>query len=148
MNKHENVLLVSAPNLRGEQFVRALLHRHIPFAAIVNNEQEYERLLGLGVETIIAVDTSDEGVWSAAPDIGIGRVYLFERSLNQICRYLLICRKWSNNPIYVITEQVRPKLMYRGLGANYVIYASGQDSNFLITDEMTDQEPMGEDDTK
>lgn len=136
MNNRENIVLVSAPNLRGEQFVKTLLHRHIPFAAIVNNDQEYERMISLGVETIIAINTTDDKVWST-PEFGIGRVYLFERSLNLVCRYLLICRKWTRAPIYVITEQVKPRLTYRGLGANYVIYASGQDSNFLITDEMT-----------
>ncbi|MDQ6421720.1 hypothetical protein RB620_20035 [Paenibacillus sp. LHD-117] len=135
MHNSQEIVLVSAPNLVGEQFVKSLQLKRVPYAAIVNNNQEYDRMRSLGVENIITVNTIDDDTW-VMPDIRIGRVYLFEKSMNLCCRYILICRKWTVKPIYVVTESIKPKLMYRGLGANYVLYTSGQDTSFLITDDM------------
>ena len=129
------VVLVSAPNVAGEQFMKLLIKREIPFVAIVNNTAEYERIAALGAENIIVVNTTKEGSW-LLPELDIGKVYLFEKSLNLCCRYVQICRSWTSKSIYVITGSSNPRHVYKGLGVDYVIHSNAQEFGFLITDEL------------
>ncbi|MCM3627888.1 hypothetical protein M3194_10990 [Paenibacillus glycanilyticus] len=128
-------ILVSAPNVQGEDFIKQLQRRHIPFAAIVNNKNEYERMLMLQVSTIIVINTMDEATWRI-PELPVGRIFLFERSLNLCCRYIQICRSWTSKSIYVITDSSNPRLIYKGMGANFVIYSGSAETSFLITNEL------------
>lgn len=48
MEKPQEFILVSAPNKAGEEFVRQLIHKRVPFAAIANNRVEQQRLQELG----------------------------------------------------------------------------------------------------
>ncbi|MBB6635275.1 hypothetical protein [Cohnella thailandensis] len=132
---HRDVVLLSAPTLAGEQFARLLRNRNIPFAAIVNNGTEFERLCAIGAEKLIRVDTSKREA-RIVPSIEVGKVYLFERSLNLSCRYLQICRDWTTKPIYVITESSQPRHIYKALGADYVIHSQSIDLSFLVTDDL------------
>jgi len=129
-----DVVLVSAPNAAGERFMKLLKLRSIPFAAIVNNEAECERMRTLGADRVIVVNTAKEQSW-IVPDIGIGKVYLFEKSLNQCCRYVQICRSWTSQPVYVITGSHNPRNVYKGLGVDYVIYSHALDYAFLVVDK-------------
>ncbi|WP_179233070.1 hypothetical protein [Paenibacillus rigui] len=47
----------------------------------------------LGVKKFYMVATTSEATW-IMPEYPIGKVFLFESSLNLTCRYLQICRKW------------------------------------------------------
>lgn len=132
---NRDVVLVSAPNVAGEQFMQLLRKREIPFAAIVNSTAEYERIAALGAEHIIVVNTTKEGSW-LLPEVNIGKVYLFEKSLNLCCRYVQICRSWTSKSIYVITGSHNPRHVYKGLGVDYVIHSNAQEFGFLITDEL------------
>jgi hypothetical protein len=132
---NRDVVLVSAPNVAGERFMKLLKQKNIPYAAIVNNTAEYERIRALGAEHIIVVNTTKEDSW-LIPEIGVGKVYLFEKSLNLCCRYVQICRSWTSKPIYVITGSQNPRNVYRGLGVDYVIHSGAQDYGFLITDDL------------
>lgn len=136
MENHDTVL-VSAPNRAGEGFIRQLKARQIPVAVIVNNKAEYQRMTQIGVTKIVKVDTAAEETW-ILPEVPVGQVYLFERSLNLVCRYLQICRSWTSKRIYVITGSQNPRLVYKGLGADYIIYSSRSDNDcsFLITDDL------------
>jgi hypothetical protein len=134
MSKPNDMLLVSAPNARGEAFIRMLCKKSVPFAAIVNNKSEYERMTELGVERIIAVNTSEEDTW-IMPDFRIGKVVLFERSVNLCCRYIQICRGWTTKLICVVTDSHKPRHVYKGLGADCVIHAGcGGDGSLLAED--------------
>lgn len=132
---NRDVVLVSAPNIAGERFMKLLKQKQIPFAAIVNNALEYERIAALGAEHIIVVNTSKEDSW-LIPEVGVGKVYLFEKSLNLCCRYVQICRSWTSKPVYVITGSFNPRNVYKGLGVDYVIHSHAQDYAFLITDDL------------
>ncbi|MFC5704282.1 hypothetical protein ACFPVX_23580 [Cohnella faecalis] len=134
MEKHEMVL-VSAPNIAGESFLKLLQRKSIPYAVIVNNKTEYERIAELGAPNIIVVNTTKENSW-VVPEASIGKVYLFEKSLNLCCRYIQICRSWTRKPIYVVTGSHNPRLVYKGLGADYVIHSEGPDFTFLIGDDI------------
>jgi len=132
---HRDVVLVSAPNAAGERFAKALKCRGIPFAVIVNNMAEYERVRGLGAARIIVVNTAKEGSW-VIPGIEVGRVFLFEKSLNLCCRYAQICRSWTSKPICVVTGSSNPRHVYKGLGVDYVIHSNARDFAFLITEDL------------
>jgi hypothetical protein len=132
---NREVVLISAPNIAGERFMKLLKQREIPFAAIVNNISEYERIAALGAEHIIVVNTTKEQSW-LIPEVDVGKVFLFEKSLNLCCRYVQICRSWTSKPIYVITESHNPRNVYKGLGVDYVIHSSAQNLAFLISDDL------------
>jgi hypothetical protein len=132
---NREVVLISAPNIAGERFMKLLKQREIPFAAIVNNISEYERIAALGAEHIIVVNTTKEESW-LIPEVGVGKVFLFEKSLNLCCRYVQICRSWTTKPIYVITESHNPRNVYKGLGVDYVVHSCAQNLAFLISDDL------------
>lgn len=132
---NRDVVLVSAPNVAGEQFMMLLKKEEIPFAAIVNNKSEYERIAALGAAHFIVVNTTKEDSW-IIPVVGIGKVFLFEKSLNLCCRYVQICRSWTSKPIYVITGSSNPRHVYKKLGVDYVIQSNAHEFGFLITDDL------------
>lgn len=132
MEKQQQWILVSAPNKAGEAFIRQLIGRQLPFAVIVNNKAEQERLTHMGVKKVHVIDTASEATWMM-PKNPIGKIFLFESSLNLTCRYLQICRKWTSEPIYVITHSSNPKLIYKALGANYVIHTTSHEISFLVS---------------
>jgi len=131
MKQQLDRILVTAPNKTGECFIRELIQKGLSFAAIANNGNEKRRLEELGVKTIVTVDTNDEGTW-IAPDFPVGQVYIFESSLNLSCRYIRILKTWTSEPIYVVIHSGHPRLIYKALGAGYVIYAKNEDVSFLI----------------
>ncbi|MEK3867399.1 hypothetical protein MHH60_28380 [Paenibacillus sp. FSL H7-0716] len=132
MVSHDNeFIVVSAPNKAGVQFIKTLKFKGVPFAAITNNETEKSRLEHLGVKNLITVDTTERERW-IIPELSIGKVFLFERSLPLCCKYIQICRSWTGKPIYVITESSNSRLIYKGLGANYVIHSNSDDVSFLL----------------
>lgn len=124
-------ILVSAPNKAGENFIRELQRRQLRLAALANSKAEHKRLAGLGVGNVVTIDTSGCESWTV-PQFAVSRVFLFEKSLNLSCRYIQICRTWTNGPIYLVTSNPSPRLVYRGLGAHHVIYTNGDDVGFLI----------------
>lgn len=132
---NRDVVLVSAPNAAGEQFMKLLKKKEIPFAAIVNNKSEYERIVALGAVHIIVVNTTKEDSW-IIPVVGIGKVFLFENSLNLCCRYVQICRSWTSKPIYVITGSPNPRHIYKKLGVDYIIHNSAHEFGFLLTEDL------------
>jgi hypothetical protein len=125
-------LLITAPNKAGEDFMKQVKLVGLPFIVLTNNRMERLKLEGLGVKQITQVDTSVRGT-SIVPDYPIGNVILFEESLLLCCRYIQICRRWTSKPIYVITQSVNPRLVYKGLGADYVIYSKNGDVKFLLS---------------
>ncbi|WP_046227445.1 hypothetical protein [Paenibacillus dauci] len=127
----EEYILVSPATRAGEQFVQLLKVKKIPFALIVNSYAEKVRFEGMGFEHVILLDTQRQELW-IMPELNIGKVYLFERSLPLCCRYIQICRSWTSQPVYVITEGSNSRMIYKGLGANYIIHTNGGSAAFLL----------------
>jgi ribonucleotide monophosphatase NagD (HAD superfamily) len=125
------LVLVSAPNRAGKQFINQLRQRNMPYYAIVNSPYEKKRLEGMGVHTIITVDTAAERTWNE-PGLPIRNVYLFEDSFNLTCRYIRLCKAWKADQIYVITRKDFIKQTYRALGADQVISSSNKEVSFLL----------------
>ncbi|RED52964.1 hypothetical protein [Cohnella lupini] len=131
MNPIDELILVSPATKAGESFIHALKVRGMPFATLTNNENGKKRLVKLGVEHVLRVDTRGNKP-NVVPELPIGKVYLFEDSLTLCCRYIQICRQWTGKPIFVITRGDNSKQIYKGLGADYVIHSNGSDLSFLI----------------
>ncbi|MNI59562.1 hypothetical protein D3C73_1147310 [compost metagenome] len=121
MDDREEHVLIGAPTKAGEHFIQLLKIRGCRIAGLANNPAEKKRLQELGVEVIFEVDTRHLNTW-LRPPFPVGRIYLFESSVALCCRYVQMCRTWTTKPISVITTSMRPRLVYKGLGADYVIY--------------------------
>lgn len=126
----EDCILIAAPNQAGLNFVRLLLSKRRNVAVLVNNKTEEKRARKLGTVQVIRVKTEDEKTWRI-PEFRIGRVFIFETTLTLTCRYLQLCRQWTSSPIIVITPERHPRMIYKGLGATYVIHSGSCEVGFL-----------------
>ncbi|AIQ72269.1 MULTISPECIES: hypothetical protein [Paenibacillus] len=131
MTDQNEYVLVCAPTKAGEHFIKLLKFRGIKMAGLTNNLAEKALLEELGIEQVILVDTRHQSTWFR-PSFPVGRVYLFESSFPLCCRYIQMCRTWTTQPIFVITSSINPRLVYKRLGASYVIYSHSGDADFLI----------------
>lgn len=130
MADQEEYVLINAPTKAGEHFIGMLKFRGCKIAGIANNPAEKRRLEELGIEVILVVDTHRQNTWFR-PSFTVGRVILFESSVTLCCRYVQMCRTWTKQPIFVITTSMNPRLVYKGLGADDVIYSHSGNVGFL-----------------
>lgn len=137
MANSEEYVLINAPTKAGEHFIKILKFRGYKIAGIANNAAEKRRLEELGIEVNLVVDTHHQNTWFR-PSFPVGRVFLFESSVTLCCRYIQMCRTWTTKPIYVITTSMNPRLVYKGLGADSVIYSHSGNVSFLA-DVSTNQ---------
>lgn len=132
MDSTKNTILVSAPTKAGKRFVQLLKLKGLPFAVIANSKEEQKKLAKITIEPVLLVNTAAQETWHK-PDFPVGAVYLFQNSLPLVCRYLQIVRSWTTEAVYVITEDFTPRSIYRGLGADYVVYTKTGSVGFLIS---------------
>ncbi|MNH99992.1 hypothetical protein D3C73_527750 [compost metagenome] len=130
MDSREHVL-VYAPNGIGENFIKQLQAKQIPFAVMVNSKVQQRRMEQLGIKLILRVNTKDHSKW-VIPEMTIRAVYMFENSVTLCCRFIQICRQWTLRPLFVVTKSVNPRLIYKALGADYVIYTNRDQVSFLL----------------
>ncbi|WP_211746070.1 hypothetical protein [Paenibacillus sp. Marseille-Q4541] len=131
MELMQEKIIVSAGNPAGIHFIQSLLSREIPFAVLISRKNEQEEMNSIGVPLCVEVDLISKDSW-IIPEFNVGRVFLFEDSLPLCCRYIQICRSWTGSPIYVISQRGKPRLIYRGLGADHVIHSHSDDLSFLL----------------
>ncbi|MET3549306.1 hypothetical protein ABID47_005943 [Paenibacillus favisporus] len=127
----DNVVIVTAPNEAGRNFIKLLMYWKRPFAVLTNSAQEERLLRKMGVQRIIRLNTNHAEDW-VVPEMEVGKIFLFESSLNLTCRYLQICRPWTSEPVYVITQRGSSPGIYRGLGADHIIYTLNGEVGFLL----------------
>jgi hypothetical protein len=121
--EQKGLVLVSAPTVAGEAFVRLLRFKGVGIAALSNNDAESQAMARLGVEQHYQVDThSRKDV--TPPPFAIALVCLFERSLPLTSLYIQLCRRFTPAPIVVVTQGTKPRLIYRSLGATEVLYST------------------------
>ncbi|MBW7452792.1 hypothetical protein ACFOLF_24280 [Paenibacillus sepulcri] len=130
-------ILVAASTEAGRKFVRLLLYKQQPVVALTNNRREEKLLRELGVNEIIRVNTTRSKA-GAAPQFSIGRVYIFESSLPLSCQYLQLMANWSCQEITVITTVWHPEVIYKKLGAAYIVRTQSGDVGFLLS-RLNDQ---------
>ncbi|QHT63746.1 hypothetical protein GXP70_05410 [Paenibacillus lycopersici] len=115
-------MVVAAFTKAGGQFIKQLLARDVPFAAVTNSTVERKWLMKLGVESILLVNTIEPNDWQA-PGFPVGKAFLFESSLSLCCRYVTMIRRWTDQPLHVITGRTNGRLIYRSLGADRILHA-------------------------
>ncbi|MFD0589102.1 hypothetical protein ACFQZE_13960 [Paenibacillus sp. GCM10027627] len=143
MNQPKHVVL-SAPDEAGRTFMEGLLQAGIPVLGLAHTLEQMVYMQEQGVEQIAMVRQHD-GEGDLAPAVPVGRIYLFEKSLPILCQYLLICRSWTAQSVFVIQSVERDKsvpvpTIYRQLGANHVMFTSGARHSFLLRAELEQQE--------
>ncbi|QTH45334.1 hypothetical protein J4772_13535 [Cohnella sp. LGH] len=124
-------ILIAAPNEAGKRFIKLLRIHRIPVAVLTNNGREERELRGLGVDCILRVDTVSIKE-NSVPSFPIGRVFIFESSLPLSCQYLLLLANWSCKAITVVTGASHPEVIYRKLGASYIVHTQANDVGFLL----------------
>lgn len=130
----DEVILVTAPNEAARNFIRLLMYKKLSFAVLTNSAQEEKQVKRFGVEHIIRMDTAFTSKW-LLPNAAVGRIFIFENSLNLTCRFLQICRPWTRKPITIITQLNHPRGVYRGMGADHVIFTIKGEVGFLLNGE-------------
>ncbi|OAB45676.1 hypothetical protein [Paenibacillus antarcticus] len=125
------IILVIAPNEDGRKFVDQLMYRKKSFAILTNNRAEEKMYQKMGVKNVVRIDTFMTKKW-IVPQIAVDKIYIFESSLNLSCRYLQICRPWTSQEIYIVTRFWSPRGIYRGMGADHVVYTKNGDVEFLL----------------
>lgn len=125
------MVLVFAPNLAGEQFLQALSEQNKVFAALVCSPGERKHLQELGVINVIDVNIKDKCLQKLLENEFI-KVYLFEEALGQCCELIEIIRKWTYGTIYIITRNHYPQVIYKALGADFVIRTTSTYHSFLL----------------
>ncbi|MNM71088.1 hypothetical protein D3C81_827420 [compost metagenome] len=133
--KGHAAVIVYAPNRAGEQFMLTLSEGGHSFAVVACNPAEQRYLGARGLTNIVRVNLKEQSlIYSSENEFS--RVYIFEEELGQCCKVLETLRKWTNGIIYVITTNHYPQMMYKMLGANYVLRTTNDDVSFLIENEV------------
>ncbi|MFD0589074.1 hypothetical protein ACFQZE_13815 [Paenibacillus sp. GCM10027627] len=130
--------LVYAPNEPARQFVKLLLSRGLPVAAVVNSARQKRIHEGFGINRFVRLDTK-------AADCplkmgSIGNVYLFDDSVPLICRYLKLIRPFVLGRIIVVTQSASIPGLYRHLGADQLLHETLKAEELLEEDEENRKE--------
>lgn len=131
MTCHQDYMLLSLHNQAGWNFAAKLKLLNIPFAVLVNHDNELERLEQFGIEHVVKVDIMEKNN-QFTPDFPIGNIYLFEQSASLCCRFIERCRPWASKSIYVILNSSKPETNFKSIEADRVIYTKSDDVSFLL----------------
>ena len=126
---HSRILVYSA-NLAGDQFIQVLVQRKV-FAALSCSTVHKQHLYDLGVKNVVEVDIKKKCLTSF-PENEFSKVYIFEDELCQCCCLIEAIRKWTIGTIFIITKQKYPQMIYKALGADFVIRTTSDDLSFLL----------------
>ncbi|MDO7907285.1 hypothetical protein Q5741_12800 [Paenibacillus sp. JX-17] len=130
----DSLILVTAPNEAGRNFIKLLMYKKLAFAVLTNSAHEEKKLKKMGVARIIRINTAHAENWFL-PHECVGKVFIFENSLNLTCRFLQICRSWTRERVCVITQSGNPQGIYKGMGADQVVYRLKGELGFLLNPE-------------
>ncbi|AIQ42941.1 hypothetical protein MKZ24_13550 [Paenibacillus sp. FSL R7-0297] len=130
MGRSDAMMLVYSPNVAENQFIQALGTSEC-FAAVSCSPVQKQHLLELGVKNVVEVDIKEKCLISI-PENEFSKVYIFEEDLGQCCGLIETLRKWTLGTIFVITKNRYPQMIYKALGANYVIRTTSDNLSFLL----------------
>lgn len=128
----ENHIVVAGLSEAGHSFIRTLQFRRLKFIVLTNSKAEEKRLRKQGIQDVLYINTNKRGSWQP-PDVPICEVFIFESSLALSCRFVQCCRSWTSRSIYVITQQWNPRAIYKGLGANHIVFSQTGEVGFLLS---------------
>lgn len=127
-NEH---IIVAGLSESGKSFIKILEFHELPFMVLTNSKQEEKLLRRQGIANVLYVDTNDRKSWDV-PDFYIREVFIFESSFTLSCRFVQCCRAWTSKSIYVITQSWNPRAIYKGLGADHIVYSKNGEVGFLL----------------
>ena len=131
----EAVMLVSTgQSSAGMDFVRLLLKRGMGVMVLVHNAEEEQQLIDLiGKVPVHRLYNSGSDRIPMASEWAVKHAFVFERNLPECCQDIRLCHSWCPQRLYVVTSSLNPvHLMYRGLGASYVIHSRSGDISFVL----------------
>jgi voltage-gated potassium channel Kch len=116
----------------GKNFVEVLLKRGFAVVVLVHSEEEGKQLQTLGAVTVCSIqDTSGRN--QLPPEFVVKNAFVFENNLPQCCQDIELCRSLCPQQLYVVSSnRARVGLVYKGLGATYVIHSRNGDVSFLL----------------
>ncbi|MDN4603465.1 hypothetical protein P5G61_19650 [Paenibacillus sp. F6_3S_P_1C] len=116
----------------GKNFVDVLLKRGFAVIVLVHSEEEGEQLQALGAVTVRSIqEMADRN--QLPPEFVVKNAYVFENNLPQCCQDIELCRGLCPQQLYVVSSnRARVGLVYKGLGATYVIHSRSGDVSFLL----------------
>lgn len=128
-------ILIFSPNVAGDEFILALSERK-EFSVLACSSVQKQHYLELGVKSIIDVDITENYSIHLA-EKAFSKVYIFEEELGLCCGVIEYTRKWTNGILFVITRKHYPQMIYKALGADFVIRTKSGNVFFLIEKETT-----------
>lgn len=130
MSRGDAMILVYSPNLAGDRFIRALTKKKL-FSALSCSSVQKQHLNDLGVESVVEADIKEKILFSI-PENEFSKVYIFEEELGRCLAVIETIRKWTFGTIFVITKNRYPQMIYKALGADFVIRTTSDDVSFLL----------------
>ncbi|MGD0030654.1 hypothetical protein SLT67_04785 [Paenibacillus illinoisensis] len=129
------MLVSTGQSSAGMEFVRLLLKRGMDVIVLVHNAEEEQQLIELigkiSVYRLYPSGSADKT--PSAIDWAVKHAFVFERSLPECCQDIQLCHNWCPQRLYVVTSSLNPvQLVYRGLGASYVIHSRSGDISFVL----------------
>ncbi|MGG1635283.1 NAD-binding protein [Paenibacillus sp. NRS-1760] len=130
----EEHIIVAGLNEAGQSFIRTLQFHQLKFIVLTNSKQEQKQLRKQGISNVLYINTNDRQSWNV-PSMNISEVFIFESSLALSCRFVQCCRAWTSKSIYVITQQWNPRAIYKGLGADHIVFSHTGEVGFLLSNK-------------
>lgn len=132
----EERIIVAGLSEAGKAFIRTLAFHQLPFSVLTNSKQEEKQLRKHGLNDVLYINTNERNSWNIPP-FPVREVYIFESSLALSCRLVQGCRAWTTKPIYVITQQWNPRAIYKGMGADHIVFSQTGEIGFLLNKSNT-----------
>ncbi|MFE6073679.1 hypothetical protein ACFVQB_04275 [Paenibacillus sp. NPDC057886] len=116
----------------GKNFVNVLLKRGFAVVVLVHSEEEREQLQSLGAITVCYIQEMADRNQLPLKFV-VKNAFVFENSVPQCCQDIELCHSLCPQQLYVVSSN-RPhvELVYKGLGATYVIHSRSGDVSFLL----------------
>ncbi|WP_405156609.1 hypothetical protein [Paenibacillus sp. FSL K6-0108] len=116
----------------GKNFVDVLLKRGFAVVVLVHSEEEGEQFQSLGAVTVRYIQEMAFRN-QLPPEFVVKHAFVFENNLPQCCQDIELCRSLCPQQLYVVSGNRAPVgLVYKGLGATYVIHSRSGDVSFLL----------------
>lgn len=135
MSEDAVMLVSTGQSSAGMEFVRLLLKRGIGVIVLVHNAEEEQQLTELigKIRVHRLYNSGSADGMPIASEWAVRHAFVFERNLPECCQDIQLCHSWCPQRLYVVTSSLNPvQLVYRGLGASYVIHSRSGDISFVL----------------
>ncbi|MEC0124897.1 NmrA family NAD(P)-binding protein [Paenibacillus pabuli] len=116
----------------GKNFVDVLLKKGFAVVVLVHSEEEGKQLQSLGAVTVRYIqEMTDRN--QLPPEFVVKNAFVFENNLPQCCQDIELCHSFCPQQLYVVSSnKAHVGLVYKNLGATYVIHSRNGNVSFLL----------------